>query len=135
MQPVKPNVTMDNLLQHQSLALTLAANVSNGTPAAFDATAPLGIPTIFSQDNGDGIMVRVGPNQPALLPIPGVAWGAANTATTIQHNLNRIPIGYYVVRKYQACDVYDAGDNVGWSKTEIVLRNTVADADTVLYIF
>ena len=135
MQPSKPSVIMDNLLQHQSLARILAANVSIGSGAAFDSTLPLGIPTIFSQDNGDGIMVRVGPNQPALLPIPGVAWGTANTAITIQHNLGRIPIGYYVVRKYQACDVYDVGDNVGWSKTEIVLLNTVADADTVLYIF
>lgn len=126
MQPSKPSVIMDNLSQHTSLAMALNANISIGSGSAFDPTT--GIATSFTQDNGDGMMVRVGPGLPNV-------WGAANTATTIQHNLGRIPTGYYVTRKYQTCDVYDDGTNTGWTETEIVLKNTVANADTVVYIF
>ena len=47
----------------------------------------------------------------------------ANTPTTITHNLNRTPVGYLVVEKSAACDVFDGNVN-NWSSTSIELEAT-----------
>ena len=117
MRPQVPGVAMDNLIQHQSIYKTLRANTSMGSPTAFDGA---GIPTTYDQDNMDGILLRV-------------MWVTPNADQTIQHNLNRVPVGYYITRKDQTCDVYD-GTLSGWTTSAIVLRCTAA-ADTTIYVF
>ena len=126
MTPMVPGEATRQDLYNKSVYRSLNANVSMGSGTTFDGA---GNATVFTQDNTDGVMIRVGPGLTNV-------WGAANTDTTIVHNLGRIPIGYYVTRKYQASDTYDAGTSAGWTDKNIVLRNTIgAAADTVIYIF
>ena len=117
MRPQTPGVATDNLLQHQSVYKVFRANISMGQPATYDGA---GIPITYTQDNTDGIMLRV-------------KWVTPNVDQTIPHNLGRVPIGYYLTRKDQTCDVYD-GNLSGWTEANIVLRATT-DADTTLYVF
>jgi hypothetical protein len=118
MRTMTPSVITNQLLQNQSEYKNNRANASMGYPTAWDAN---GVPTEFSQDTMNGRLLRV-------------SWVAANVDQVIDHNLNRIPIGYIVTRKDQSCDVYD-GTLGGWTALEIVLRCTVAGADTTLYVF
>jgi hypothetical protein len=57
---------------------------------------------------------------------------APNTDFTITHNLGRVPVGYWVMQKDRACDVYTGG--VAATKTQITLRATVASAVLKLFI-
>lgn len=56
---------------------------------------------------------------------------APNTDFIVSHNLNRIPVGYWVMLKDRACDVYTG--SVPATLTQLTLRATVASA--VLRIF
>jgi hypothetical protein len=118
MRIMTPSVVSNQLLQNQSIYKGQRGNNSFGSPTAWDAG---GIPTVFNQDTMDGRLFRV-------------TFVAANTDQIIEHDLNRVPVGYLVVRKDQTCDVYD-GSIGGWTTTDIVLKCTVAGADTTLYIF
>lgn len=132
MQPIKPGALLDNQIQHISVAKVLSANVAIGQVATYDST---GTPATFSQDNGNGIMIRVAAGtNPEALPN---AWVADNVDTVITHNLGRVPIGYYVCKKTASCDVYDGSVGYSaWTVSTITLRNTVGNTvDTVLYIF
>jgi hypothetical protein len=57
---------------------------------------------------------------------------APNTDFTVTHNLNRFPVGYWVMQKDRACDVYTGG--VASTKTQLTLRATVASAVLRLFI-
>jgi len=61
-----------------------------------------------------------------------VTFASANTDTTITHNLGRIPVGYIVMTKSQACDVYTG--SVSATKSQITLRGTVAGTTVTLFI-
>jgi len=61
-----------------------------------------------------------------------VAPVAPNTDFTITHNLNRIPVGYLIMQKDRACDVYTG--SVAATKTQLTLRATVASAVLRLFI-
>lgn len=129
MQPIKPGALLDNQLQHISVAKVLSANVAIGQIAT-DASD--GTPATFSQDNGDGILIRVASTANPL----GLTqfWTGDNSDTTIIHDLGRVPIGYYVTKKSATCDVFD-GIAPADSST-ITLQNTNGSTvDTVLYIF
>ena len=129
MQPQKPGVLLNNQLQHTSVAKVLSANVSIGSAATYSSG---GVPTSFNQDNGDGIMIRVAfVANP--LGLPNV-WTGNNTDTTITHNLGRVPIGYYVAKKTQSCDVYD-GSILPTDSTITLCNTNGTGADTVIYIF
>jgi hypothetical protein len=129
MQPIKPGVLLNNQLQHTSVAKVLDANVAIGQVATYDST---GTPDSFTQDNGSGIMIRVGDtSNPFALPN---AWIGDNTDTTIIHNLGRVPIGYYVAKKTQSCDVYD-GSILPTDSTITLCNTNGTGADTVIYIF
>jgi len=129
MKPQNPGAITDSLLQHKSVYKVLRANVSIGQVETYDAT---GVPATFIQDNGDGILIRVGTHaNPHGL---ANAWTGNNTDTIVTHNLGRVPIGYYVTKKTVSCDVYDG--TVLPDESTIVLKNTAGlTADTVLYIF
>src|SRR5437016_1400657 len=60
-----------------------------------------------------------------------VAPVAPNTDFTVNHNLGRIPSGYWIMQKDRACDVYTG--SVGATTTQLTLRANVASA--VLRIF
>src|SRR6266576_4266520 len=60
-----------------------------------------------------------------------VAPVAPNTDFTMNHNLGRIPSGYWIMQKDRACDVYTGG--VAATQTQLTLRASVASA--VLRIF
>src|SRR5882762_11568874 len=60
-----------------------------------------------------------------------VAPVAPNTDFTVNHNLQRLPVGYWVMQKDRACDVYTG--SVAATTTQLTLRATVASA--VLRIF
>lgn len=118
MKPQNPAGTSDVMLILKSFFKTLAANVSFGNAVTFDAS---GNGITFNQDNSDGTLIRV-------------TWGLANTAKVINHKLGRRPIGYIAVVKNVACDVYSRTPMIA-DLMNITLYNTVASADTTLYIF
>src|SRR6266478_5094769 len=55
-----------------------------------------------------------------------VAPVGANTDFTVNHNLGRLPVGYLVMQKDRACDVYTG--SVAATATQLTLRATVASA-------
>src|SRR6266404_674654 len=61
-----------------------------------------------------------------------VAPVGANTDFTVNHNLGRLPVGYLVMQKDRACDVYTG--SVGATSTQLTLRATVASAILRLFI-
>jgi hypothetical protein len=128
MRPQKPSSIGAQHIQNISFDKVLRANVSMGAAATF---ASDGSPATFSQDNTDGVMIRVASNANPL----GIVqfWSGSNTDTTVVHNLGRVPIGYYVTKKSKTCDVYDG--SVLPTDANITLRCTDGSADTVVYIF
>src|SRR6266404_8746556 len=60
-----------------------------------------------------------------------VAPVAPNTDFTVNHNLGRLPVGYWIMQKDRATDVYTG--SVAATATQLTLRATVASA--VLRIF
>jgi len=129
MQSQIPAVDTNQQTQNLSFAKVLAGNVSIGSPASYDSA---GNPATFTQDNGDGILIRVGTfTNPFSL---ANSWAGNTIDTTITHNLGRVPIGYYVTKKTVSCDVYDG--SISPTTSTITLRNTNGiNGDTIVYIF
>jgi hypothetical protein len=73
-----------------------------------------------NSDNIDGSWINV------------VAPVGANTDFTVNHNLGRIPSGYWVMQKDRACDVYTG--SIGATSTQLTLRATVASAVLRLFV-
>jgi hypothetical protein len=73
-----------------------------------------------NHDNIDGSWINV------------VAPVAPNTDFVVNHNLTRLPVGYLVMSKDRACDVYTG--SVGATKTQLTLRATVASAVLRLFV-
>lgn len=88
----------------------LIARVVNGNISFGDGTTP---------DNINGVFANV------------TAPAAPNTDFTITHNLGRVPVGYWIIQKDRACDVYTG--TVAATTTNLTLKATVASA--VLRIF
>lgn len=127
MRPQDPAKVADPHIISVSVNKVLLGNVSMGNPIGFDTS---GQPSQFTQDNTDGVMIRVGANaNPNSLPNFWVSG-----PTLITHNLGRVPIGYYITRKNKTCDVFD-GTVASWSLTKISLQITDITADTTVYIF
>ena len=61
-----------------------------------------------------------------------VTFAVANTNVTIVHNLNRIPVGYIVMTKSQAGDVFTG--SITSTKTQITLQCSVAGTTVSLFI-
>lgn len=87
------------------------ATVVNGSLGFGDGTLP---------DNISGAWVNV------VTPV------APNTDFTVTHNLARLPVGYWVMQKDRAVDVYTG--SVASTKTQLTLRATVASAVIRLFI-
>jgi len=61
-----------------------------------------------------------------------VAPGAANTDFTVNHNLNRLPVGYLVMSKSASTDIYTG--SIAGTKTQLTLRSTVAGVTIRLFV-
>ena len=55
-----------------------------------------------------------------------------NTDFTVTHNLGRLPVGYLVMNKNAACDIYTG--SVAATITQLTLRGTVAGVTGQLFI-
>lgn len=71
-------------------------------------------------DNIDGVWITV------------VTPGAANTDFTVTHNLQRIPVGYLVMTKDRACDIYTG--SVASTKTQLTLKATTTSAVLTIFV-
>lgn len=92
---------------YRNLAIILNYHVGFG-----DGTNP---------DNIDGVWANV------------TAPATPNTNFTVTHNLGRVPIGYLVVSKDRACDVFTG--TIVATKSQITLQAGVASAVLRLFIF
>jgi hypothetical protein len=59
--------------------------------------------------------------------------GSANTEDEVIHTLGKVPVGFRVINKSKAADVYASG--TAWTKTKIYLKTSTTSADLVLEIF
>lgn len=67
-------------------------------------------------------------------PVTGVVTPAvADTAFSVTHGLRRVPVGFHVLSKNKAVDIYESG--VAWTTTTISLKASVASATIKLFIF
>lgn len=66
---------------------------------------------------------------PATVLTPGVA----NTEFAVSHGLNRIPVGFHVMNKDGATDVYKS--TTAWTTKQIFLKATGTNIHLTLFIF
>lgn len=60
--------------------------------------------------------------------------GVADTEIAIPHGLSRVPIGFLVVNKDRACNIYNSSLG-SWSNTIMYLKSNVASATIRLLVF
>jgi hypothetical protein len=73
-----------------------------------------------NHDNIDGSWINV------------IAPAAPNTDFTVNHNLGRLPVGYWPLQKDRACDVYTG--SIPATSTQLTLRATAASAVLRLFV-
>jgi hypothetical protein len=95
----------------------LRGNISYGKQGFNEANPTLGIVT----DNVDGNFGTTANS------------GTADTQFVVTHNLNRVPIGFHVVRQNKAGSFYDSG--AAWTTTQIFLKCNVANVAATFFIF
>jgi hypothetical protein len=131
MQVINPSsasieFTQTQLQWAQSVYKALTAGIDMGVVKGKNAA---GVYNQFQQGNGSGILIRVGA---AGTGEQKYVWTASNTAVVITHGLNRQPIGFFVVDKDKAVDVYRTAPP---TDTTISLAPTDATVNTTIYIF
>jgi hypothetical protein len=110
---VKPEQTsLDNFVQMLKNVYQNLVTVINGNIGFGDGT---------NADNISGAWATV------------ITPGTPNTDFVITHNLGRVPVGYLIMIKNAAVDVYTG--STGATKTQITLRATVASVTIKLFIF
>lgn len=57
----------------------------------------------------------------------------ANTQFAVSHGLNRVPVGFHLMRKNGITDVYDSG--TAWTDKQIFLKATGTGINITLFIF
>jgi hypothetical protein len=66
-------------------------------------------------------------------PVKVTTPGVANTEFPVSHGLNRIPVGFHVMTKNGATDVYQGV--TAWTKTQIFLKATGIGINVTLFVF
>jgi hypothetical protein len=66
---------------------------------------------------------------PAIATTPAIA----GTEFSVSHGLNRVPVGFHVVNKNGATDVFKGV--TAWSSTKIFLKATGSGVSITLFIF
>lgn len=118
---VAPNLNFTEVKPEQkSLGnfVQMIKNIYQNFTQAFNGNIGFGDGT--NADNINGTWINV------------VAPVAPNTDFTVDHNLGRLPVGYWIMQKDRACDVYTGG--VASTTTALTLRATVASAVLRLFI-
>lgn len=59
---------------------------------------------------------------------------APNTEQAVYHSLGRTPVGYVVVRKSAACDIYDSSTG-SWKDSVAYFKSTVASVTVTLLVW
>src|SRR5262249_14994748 len=95
----------------------LRGNISYGGQGSNPSNPTLGLVT----DNIDGNWGTVSDS------------GVADTEFVVTHNLNRVPIGFHVVRQSAAGSFYDSG--TAWTSTQIFLKCSAANVAATFFIF
>lgn len=118
----------------QSVQQVLTGNVDMGTPtgnAPSTAGVNAGVYTQFEQGNSSGILVRI-----AATGVSGTGapynWNGAGASITINHGLNRQPIGFHVVDMDKAVQVYRTEPP---TTENIILAPSDDTASVTVYIF
>jgi hypothetical protein len=140
MQPINPsstNIGGQEVLQSvQSLAKQVLRwaqsvyKVLNGAVAIAQPAgqAAGGVYNKFTKDNLDCVLLYIG----AVASGSPLLWTANNTGQAFNHGLLRQPIGFIVVYKSAACDVYST---VTPTSDNITLATTNDAATTIIMVF
>jgi hypothetical protein len=142
-RPSAPGALTDPLRQDVSMykSLRSVVDVLNQPPppiatgsisfGSVASTLPDGSPATFTQGTIDCVMIRIGPAGSSL----GLAhtWVAGGGDTTIPHGLNRIPLGYWVVKQSQGCEA--SNGSTAWTTTNIYFKIDHSDTDVIILIF
>jgi hypothetical protein len=111
----------------KNIAKTLNGNLTYGTPTGVkDST---GVYSEFDTDNVNNAIFRIGANGTH----NGQYQWSSGGVVTIAHGLQRQPIGYKLLDKDIACDVYRTGGAP--TKTTIQLTCSVSNANVTVEIF
>lgn len=113
------------LRQAQSVYKVLQNGLADAQPTGQDAA---GVFNQFEQDNGNGVMLRIG----AAGSEEKIQWVTVDVGVVINHGLHRQPIGFYLADKDANCDVYRT---VPPDANTITLACTNVDASVTVYIF
>lgn len=95
----------------------LRGNISYGKQGFNKQNSTLGLVT----DNIDGNFDAVADT------------GIADTEFVVTHNLNRVPIGFHVIRQSKAGSFYDSG--TAWTTTQIFLKCGTANVAAIFFVF
>lgn len=125
--PTKNNMsTAEQILRWaQSVYKALNGGLTFGNPTA---QAVSGVWNAFQQDNFNGVYLYVGSN----LSGASLTWFTNNTGKAFNHGLQRQPIGWIVIYKDKACDIYSTATP---TKDIITLAITDNSANTIILVF
>ena len=123
-QHMQAKITPQHLKWAQSVDKVLSAGIDMGEATGVDSS---GVYNTFKQSNSTGVLIRVGANGST----EPVQWDSSG-AVTVNHALNRQPIGFKLVDKDGAVDVYRTAVP---TDTQIQLQTTDKTINTTVYIF
>lgn len=131
--PTKDNMTTPELILRwaQSVFKALTGGLTFGQPGNTTGgvvTDSAGIYNSFIPDNFDCKLLYIG----AVGSGSALLWANSNTGQAFNHGLQRQPIGFFVVYKTKACDVYSTATP---TKDTITLAITDDTAKTIVLIF
>ena len=122
MQPRKPSEHIVGEPNNHKKVLkdiykVLRGNVSFGQQGSNPHDTTIGL----VEDNMDGVFAHVDNT------------GFANLQFIVDHTLNRVPIGYFVIRQDHAGSFYDSGTD--WTETQIFLKCDANGVEATFFIF
>jgi hypothetical protein len=132
-----PGVIGDQNVQNVSFYKSLRGLINmasaNGLASmgSVATTLPDGSPATYKQGNLDAGIIRIKPAG-STLALPN-EWVAGGLESTVAHGLNRVPIGYYIIRKSRDQQVWDGVTT--WTTTNIYLMTDHSDTDTTMMFF
>ena len=110
---------------HQTVNGSL--DMGNVLPGGLDTT---GTPANFNKGNGSGVLIRIGAS--GTTNGPKYNWTTSGTGISINHTLQRQPIGFHVVDSDKPLTVHRT---VVSDSTQITLAPSDATANATVYIF
>jgi hypothetical protein len=129
MQPINPQhmqakITPEHLRWAQSVHDTLSGGVDMGVPTGKNSA---GVYNTFDTGNSSGVLIRIGSNSST----EATKWDSTG-AVTVNHGLNRQPIGFKLVDKDGTVDVWRTAVP---TTTQIALKASLNSVNVTVYIF